>query len=267
VDRDLFVPAGGDVHEEIRIEGLTKAYGAVHALRDVDLDLSGPDVVALVGDNGAGKSTLVGCLTGSVTPTRGRILIDGHEQRFHSPRDAQALGIQAVYQDLSLALDLTPVQNVFLGRELAARSPVRRVLGLLDRATMREVAATELSALAVTPASFDVPTASLSGGQRQAVALARALNSGRRMILLDEPTAALGVAQTRMVLDSIRSLRHRSIPVVLVSHNLQDVFEVSDRIVVLRRGRVVLDTRTVTTTPPQIVAAITGTYTDGGDRP
>jgi simple sugar transport system ATP-binding protein len=250
--------------EAVSVEGLSKAYGAVDALRDVDLVLGGAETVALVGDNGAGKSTLVGCLTGSIVPTRGRIIVDGEERVFHGPRDAQALGIQAVYQDLSLALDLTPVQNVFLGRELPARNPAARALGMLDRREMRRMAAHELEALAVPPQQLDLPTAALSGGQRQAVALARALATGRRLILLDEPTAALGVLQTRIVLDSIRRLADQGLPVLLVSHNMQDVFAVSHRIVVLRRGRVVLDVRTADTDVDEIVSAITGGLTLSG---
>jgi ABC-type sugar transport system ATPase subunit len=246
----------------IRVEGLTKAYGAVHALRDLDLSLY-RDVTAVVGDNGAGKSTLVGCLTGSTIPTRGQLFVEEREHTFASPRDAQALGIQAVYQDLSLALDLTPVQNVFLGRELPARG-ISRWFGALDRRAMYEEASRELAALAVSPSNFDAPTAALSGGQRQAVALARAINSGRRLILLDEPTAALGVRQTAMVLGLIRQLIERGIPVVLVSHNLRDVFEVSTRIVVLRQGRLAFDARTADTTPDEVVAAITGASSIGG---
>jgi simple sugar transport system ATP-binding protein len=239
----------------VRVEGLTKAYGAVHALRDLDLDLR-HDVTAIVGDNGAGKSTLVGCLTGSILPTRGRIFIDGTEHRFAGPREAQALGIQAVYQDLSLALDLSPIQNIFLGREVAAKGLMGR-LGFLDRAAMRAEGSRELEALAVKPSTFDTPTSAMSGGQRQAVALARALNSGQRLIILDEPTAALGVAQVEMVLGIIAQLHQRGVPVVLISHNLADVFRASTRIVVLRQGRLVLDRPTGDTTPEEVVAAIT----------
>lgn len=246
----------------VRVEGLTKSYGAVTALRNVHLSFH-PGVTALVGDNGAGKSTLVGCLTGSVLPTRGRIFVQEREATFASPREAQVLGIQAVYQDLSLALDLTPVQNVFLGRELLRSGPLRWT-GWLDRARMRTEASRELKALSVSPASLDVPTANLSGGQRQAVALARALSSAPLLLLLDEPTAALGVAQTEMVLRVIGDLRERGIPVVLVSHNIGDVFRVSTRIVVLRQGQVVMDAMTAESTPDDVVAAITGASTPLG---
>lgn len=242
--------------------GLTKAYGPVEALRQVDFRIRPAEVVGLVGDNGAGKSTLVGCLSGSITPSRGTILFDGEEVAFASPRDAQALGVQTVYQDLSLAMDLTPVQNVFLGREPLRPGLLGR-LGLLDRRAMAQGAADELRQLAVHPRAFGVPTRSLSGGQRQAVALARALNWGKRVILLDEPTAALGVLQTRMVLDMVRSLPARGIPVVLVSHSLSDVFAVTTRIVVLRLGEIVLDVPTADTDPDMVVAAITGARLTG----
>lgn len=249
-------------HAVLATSGLTKAYGPVEALKQVDFRIFRAEVVGLVGDNGAGKSTLVGCLSGSITPSRGTVLFDGQEVAFASPRDAQALGVQTVYQDLSLAMDLTPVQNVFLGREPLRPGLLGR-LGLLDRRAMAEGAADELRQLAVNPRAFGVPTRSLSGGQRQAVALARALNWGKRVILLDEPTAALGVLQTRMVLDMVRSLPSRGIPVVLVSHNLSDVFAVTTRIVVLRLGEIVLDVPTAGTDPDAVVAAITGARLTG----
>lgn len=236
---------------------LGKTYGHVRALVDVNVSVSEGEVVGLLGDNGAGKSTLVGLLSGAVAPSSGWIYVDGASQSFGDPREAQDLGIQTVYQDLSLAGDLTPAENIYLGRE-PLRQGLLGALRWLDRRKMNADTADKLAELRVTLKSLQSPCSELSGGQRQAVAIARAITWTRRLIMLDEPTAALGVAQTQMVLDIVVQLRERRIPVLLISHNMQDVFAVATRVVVLRQGRVVLDVATARTTPEKVVAAITG---------
>ena len=241
----------------LRTENLAKSYGHVRALAGVNFTISEGEVVGLLGDNGAGKSTLVGLLSGASSPTDGRIWLDGKDQQFASPRDAQELGIQTVYQDLSLANHLTPAENVFLGRE-PLRKGVLSKIGWLDRRAMRSATASTLQELSVRIANLDEPCSGLSGGQRQAVAIARAITWARRLIMLDEPTAALGVAQTGMVLEVIGELRRQSIPVVLITHNMHDVFAVTTRVVVLRQGQIVMDAATKDVTHDQVVAAITG---------
>jgi len=244
----------------LETRGLGKSYGHVDALTDVSMKISEGEVIGLLGDNGAGKSTLVGLLSGAATPTTGSIHVDGAEHVFASPRSAQDLGIQTVYQDLSLASHLTPAENVYLGRE-SLRSGMLGRLGWLDRRRMNADTTRTLAELRVGLRTMNNPCSDLSGGQRQAVAIARAITWTRRLIMLDEPTAALGVAQTQMVLDIIVQLRERTIPVLLISHNMHDVFAVTTRVVVLRQGRVVMDTLTATTTHEQVVSAITGATT------
>jgi simple sugar transport system ATP-binding protein len=236
---------------------LAKSYGQVEALKGVSLSVSEGEVIGLLGDNGAGKSTLVSLLSGAASPTAGEIWVDGARQSYSSPREAQLLGIQTVYQDLSLATHLTPAENVYLGRE-PVRAGVLGRLGWLDRSKMNGEAEQTLSGLRVHLKSLRTPCSDLSGGQRQAVAIARAITWAKRLIMLDEPTAALGVAQTQMVLDVILELRHRGLPVILISHNMHDVFAVTTRIVVLRQGRVVLDCATAETTQERVVGAIMG---------
>lgn len=244
----------------LETRGLGKSYGHVNALTDVTMSISEGEVIGLLGDNGAGKSTLVGLLSGAATPTTGSIFVNGTEQSFAGPRSAQDLGIQTVYQDLSLASHLTPAENVYLGRE-SLRPGLLGRLGWLDRRRMNADTTLTLAELRVNLTSLRNPCSELSGGQRQAVAIARAITWTRRLIMLDEPTAALGVAQTQMVLDIIVQLRERAVPVLLISHNMHDVFAVTTRIVVLRQGRVVLDTPTAATTHGHVVSAITGATT------
>jgi ABC-type sugar transport system ATPase subunit len=217
----------------LQLKGVEKHFGAVQALVDVNLDVPAGQVTALVGDNGAGKSVLIKCISGIHSPDGGQILWEGNPVSLRSPRDASALGIETVHQDLALCDNLDIVQNMFLGRET-----VRRLT--LSEEDMEKAAGATLSSLAVTTVrSIRQPVASLSGGQRQSVAIAKAVLWNSKLVIMDEPTAALGVAQTRMVLDLVRRLADRGLAVLLVSHNMNDVFEVADRLAVLRLGRMV----------------------------
>jgi D-xylose transport system ATP-binding protein len=227
------------------------SYGAVQALEDVTLDLTPGEVVALVGDNGAGKSTLVKVLSGVVTPDTGTLEKDGRPVRITSPKDAQQLGIATVHQDLALCENLDVVSNLFLGAE-------RRRWSLLRPIRMERAARDLLASLNVRIHDIQVPVAMLSGGQRQSVAIARSLIADPRVVILDEPTAALGVEQTAQVLDLIRRLRDRGLAVLVISHNLADVRAFSDRIVVLRLGRNAGEFITAESTPEAVVSAITG---------
>jgi len=218
----------------LRLEGVSKNFGPVQALSDVNLDIPAGQVTALIGDNGAGKSVTIKCIAGIHAPERGNVLWEGKRVRIRSPREAAALGIETVYQDLALCNNLDIVQNMFLGRE--------RVNGevFLDEESMEKAAAETLAILAVTTVrSIRQPVASLSGGQRQSVAIAKAVLWDAKLVIMDEPTAALGVAQTRMVLDLTRRLAEQGHAALFVSHNMNDVFEVADRIIVLYLGRVV----------------------------
>jgi D-xylose transport system ATP-binding protein len=235
----------------ISAKDISKRYGAVQALDGVDLDLRPGEVVALVGDNGAGKSTLVKVIAGVITPDAGQIVVDDSPARVANPHDAQALGISTVYQDLALCENLDVVGNLFLGAE-------RRRWGVLGHIGMERSARELLSSLDVRIPDIRVAVAMLSGGQRQSVAIARALIGEPRLVVLDEPTAALGVEQTAQVLDLIRRLRDRGLAVLVISHNLADVRAVSDRITVLRLGRNAGEFRTSETTQETVVAAITG---------
>ncbi len=222
--------AGGD-RPLLSTRGLVKRFGPVEALSEIDLDVPPGQVTALLGDNGAGKSTLIKTLSGIHEPDGGHITWDGKQVRIRGPKDASALGIATVYQDLALCDNLDIVQNMFLGREEVKS-------GLLDEPRMEDAARQTLSDLSVTTVrSIRQTVGSLSGGQRQAVAVARAVMQNARLVIMDEPTAALGVAQTRMVLDLIATLRDRGIAVLLISHNLNDVFAVADRLAVLYLGR------------------------------
>jgi ABC-type sugar transport system ATPase subunit len=218
----------------LKIRELDKHFGAVQALYHVDLDLPAGKVTALCGDNGAGKSVLTKCIAGIYSPDHGQVFWEGHPVHIHTARDASRLGIETVYQDLALADNLDIVQNMFLGRE-------RSRLGLLDEDSMERAAAETLASLRVTTVrSIRQPVASLSGGQRQSVAVAKAVMWNSKLVIMDEPTAALGVIQTRQVLDLIKRLRDRGLAVMVISHNLTDVFEVADRIAVLYLGRLVV---------------------------
>jgi D-xylose transport system ATP-binding protein len=235
----------------LELQGITKSFGSVQALTDVDFEVKPGEVMALVGDNGAGKSTLVKCIAGTHMPDSGQMVFEGREIHIHTPKDAARLGIEVVYQDLALCDNLDVVQNMFLGRE------VNR-FQVLNEAPMEQQTAETLKSLAVTTiSSIRQPVATLSGGQRQSVAVARAVMWNGKLVILDEPTAALGVAQTEQVLELVRRLGQQGIGVILISHNLHDVFETADRITVLRLGRTVgvFDRRS--TTQQAVVEAIT----------
>ncbi|MEQ1954638.1 ATP-binding cassette domain-containing protein [Mesorhizobium sp. CN2-181] len=236
---------------------LHKSYGHVTALAGVDMDIHAGEVVALVGDNGAGKSTLVKILSGAIMPTSGAITMSGADLTFGSPRDAAAHGIQTVYQDLALAGDMSIASNIYLGREMGRPGLAGR-LGFLDYGAMRRGADATLARLDIRLKSVDTEVRALSGGQRQSVAIARALAWASKIVLLDEPTAALGVAQTRQVLELVRRVRDLGLGVVLISHNMQDVLSVADRVVVLRLGAKAAEFTAGNFSIDQLVAAITG---------
>jgi D-xylose transport system ATP-binding protein len=240
----------------LRLRGITKRFGAVQALTDVDFECAAGEVVALVGDNGAGKSTLVKVIAGTQPAEEGTITFDGRAVRIATPQAATALGIATVYQDLALCDNLDVVANLFVGRE-RAHGPGRN-LRLLDEVAMEHEALALLDRLAVSIPSVRTEVASLSGGQRQSIAVARATMGHPRVVILDEPTAALGVAQTAQVLSLIRRLRQEGMGVIVISHNLVDVFAVADRIVVLRLGKRVASFRAAESTAEEVVAAITG---------
>ena len=229
-------PANGDTGTPLlELKGITKTFGPVRALTDVDLVVPDGQVTALVGDNGAGKSSLIKTVSGLWEPDGGEIVWEGRSVHLHGPKDAEALGITTIYQDLALCDNLDIVQNMFLGHE-----PLQR--GLLDEATMERSARQTLKDLNVTTVrSIRQPVASLSGGQRQSVAVAKAVMSQTKVVIMDEPTAALGVAQTTMVLELIKTLSGRGVAVLIISHNLNDVFEVADRIAVLYLGRLAVE--------------------------
>jgi D-xylose transport system ATP-binding protein len=247
------------------VEGVSKRFGSVHALDGVDFEVHSGEVVALVGDNGAGKSTLVKVMSGIYRPDSGRLLFEGRPVTIARPTDATRLGIAAVHQDLALADNLDVVENLFLGRELIAPG-LGRVLRALDETGMEQRTRDLLAGLAVTIPDVRAEVGTMSGGQRQQVAIARPLLADPRVVILDEPTAALGVRQTAQVLDLIRQLRSQGQGVVVISHNLADVFSVADRIVVLRLGQEAGDFQAGEVSEERVVAAITGADTQGGER-
>ncbi len=236
----------------LELKGVSKRFGAVQALEKVDFEVRSGEVMALVGDNGAGKSTLIKGIAGIYPFDDGEVFFGGEKVDIHGPRDAADLGIEIVYQDLALADNLDVVANMFLGRE--------KVGGMwaMDEESMEEEAIKTLDSLSVTTLrSVRLPVASLSGGQRQAIAVAKAVMWNSKVVILDEPTAALGVAQTRQVLDLVKTLRAKGLAVVIISHNLHDIFEVADRITVLRLGKRVNVFDASKTTQQEVVYAIT----------
>jgi D-xylose transport system ATP-binding protein len=235
----------------LELIGINKSFGPVHVLHDVHFAVRPGEVTALVGDNGAGKSTLIKCVAGIYPMDSGEVRFRGQPVTIHSPKEAADLGIEVVYQDLALADNLDVVQNMFLGRE-------RGSSWLMDESSMEKAARETLASLSVrTVKSVRTPVASLSGGQRQTVAIAKSVLWDSKVVLLDEPTAALGVAQTRQVLDLVRRLAEQGLGVVLISHNMADVFEVADRIATLYLGRMVAEVPAKETTHSQVVELIT----------
>jgi fructose transport system ATP-binding protein len=242
----------------LRASGLVKRYGQVTALDGMDFELREREILAIIGDNGAGKSTLIKVLSGATAPDGGQLWLDGKPVRFHGPADARAAGIECCYQDLAMAPSMTIAENLFLGRELRRRGITGTLLRMLDHRRMREFAAERLADLKVGLRSITQSVETLSGGQRQCVAVARAAAFARHVVILDEPTAALGVKEGRMVLELVRRIRDRGLSVVLISHNIPHVFELADRIHVARLGRcaAVLDPRRVSMS--DAVAVMTG---------
>ncbi|MEV7527004.1 ATP-binding cassette domain-containing protein [Agrococcus sediminis] len=241
----------------LRVEGVTKHYGHVQALRGVDLEIRPGEVVGLVGDNGAGKSTLVGVLSGATVPTEGRMEFEGEDVVLSSPSHARSLGIETVYQDLALALDIPIWANLYLGREQRAKG-IAGALGWLDRKRMIREAEAELRATRIRIGSVRSRASALSGGQRQAIAVARSVSWGSKLVLMDEPTAALGVEQQHRVGELIGSVAERGVPVLLISHNLPQVRELCDRVLVMYRGRIVADLDPKRESVETIIGWITG---------
>jgi simple sugar transport system ATP-binding protein len=241
----------------LEARGIVKSFGKVAALRGADFEVRPQEVVALVGDNGAGKSTLVKTLAGVLQPDAGEIVFEGRPVEIHSPHDARDLGIETVYQDLALASDLDPAANLFLGREVM-RPGLLGKLGVIDKGTMRRQSDDAFRRLSVAIQDTAAPVATMSGGQRQGVAVSRAVMWASKVVFMDEPTAALGVVQTRNVLDLIGRVRDQGLSVVLISHNMPEVLEVADRIEVLRLGERVAQFDRGDVTMEEIVGAMTG---------
>jgi fructose transport system ATP-binding protein len=242
----------------LEAHGLVKQYGHVVALRGADLELYPNEILAIIGDNGAGKSTLIKALSGALQPDEGEIRLDGERVQFRSPRDARAAGIETVYQDLAVAPALDIAANIFLGREARRPGPRGSVLRMLDKGAMRREATRHFSELKIGIQSIAQPVENLSGGQRQGVAVARAATWARRLVIMDEPTAALGVKETEQVLDLIRRVRERGLPVILISHDMPHVFELADRIQIMRLGRRVAVVTPQSHSMPEAVAIMTG---------
>nr|WP_240746614.1 ATP-binding cassette domain-containing protein [Cryptosporangium phraense] len=229
----------------------------MRALRDVDFEVYPGEVTALIGDNGAGKSTLVKALSGNLELDSGSLFFDGSPVTISTPQQATALGMEVVYQDLALAPHLNPVQNMFLGREIPRRGPLG-LFGFLDEKAMRARAVAGFAELGGTVRALNAPVGSMSGGQRQQIAIVRAITWAARLVFLDEPTAALGVVQTRNVLDTIKRVRDKGVAVVLISHSMPEVIEVADRVQVLRLGTRVATFDAERTSVDQLVGAMTG---------
>ena len=238
-----------------------KHFGAVHALKDVSIEAYRGEVLALLGDNGAGKSTLIKCISGVHALDEGEILIEGSRAEIRTPASARRAGIETVYQDLALFDNLTPAQNFFCGRELSSPSWLPRGLRVLSGRKMDAEAAIVLDRLKVKLPRFDAPVALMSGGQRQAIAVARATVFARKVVILDEPTAALGLRESRKVLDLIAQLRAEGNAVILITHNMEHVIELADRAVVLRQGRKVGELKPSRGTQQELVSMIVGAET------
>ncbi|MBV8134190.1 MAG: sugar ABC transporter ATP-binding protein [Deltaproteobacteria bacterium] len=257
-------PARGEIVLEAR--KIVKRYGHVTALDGADLELRAGEVLAVIGDNGAGKSTMVKVICGAVVPDEGEVLLDGVPVHFQSPLDPRKRGIETVYQDLAVAPALDIATNLFLGRELRRRGILGSWFRLLDKRRMKREAQREMEELKFHLPSIDSAVEDLSGGQRQGVAVARAAIFGRRLVIMDEPTAALGVRESGEVLNLIRTIRDRGLPVLLISHNMPHVFEIADRIHIMRLGRRVALTTPREHTMGEVVAIMTGAM-PGNEKP
>ena len=240
----------------IAVQGLTKHYGGVKALTDAEFRLNPGEHVAIVGDNGAGKSTFVRLITGVEQPSRGDILMDGQPVAFDSPLDAREQGVETVFQNLALAEDLDVPANIFMGREITRLN--LGPLSILNHRAMRAQSVEMLSTTGVKIQDLSEPMRGMSGGQRQCVAIARAAGFAKKLIILDEPTAALGVQETARVEEIIRGLKASGVPLIIISHNLRQVFDLVDRIYVFRQGRIICSRLKSETTPEEIVGLITG---------
>ena len=241
----------------LEARGIFRTYGHVEALRGADFTVKAGEVTALIGDNGAGKSTLVRILSGTEQPDGGEILVEGKKVNFESPTDARDLGIETVFQDLALCPHLSAVQNLFLGRELPAKGILGK-FGFLDTEAMKKVSADAFKDLGATVRSLTASVGSMSGGQRQSIAVARSAAWAQKVLFFDEPTAALGVVQKKNVLDLVRRVRDKGIGVVFISHSMPEVLEISDRVQVMRRGRTIADYKSSETNLEELVGAMTG---------
>jgi fructose transport system ATP-binding protein len=221
----------------LQARGLVKRFGHVTALDGADFELRHGEILGVIGDNGAGKSTLIKALSGALSPDDGEILLDGVPVRFRSPLDARRHGIETVYQDLAVAPALDIAENLYLGREIRRSGPLGSILRMLDKSQMRADATGHMQNLKIGIRSMRQPVETLSGGQRQGVAVARSAAFARHVVIMDEPTAALGVKESHMVLDLIRQVRERGLPIILISHNMPQIFEVADRVHIQRLGR------------------------------
>jgi fructose transport system ATP-binding protein len=246
----------------LQARGLTKRYGHVTALDGADFDLLPGEILAVIGDNGAGKSTLIKALSGALIPDAGEIRLDGQVVKFHTPIDARRKGIETVYQDLAVASAMTIAENLFLGREVRKSGVLGSVFRMLDKKRMLNEAAAHMQDLQIGLRSMKQPVETLSGGQRQGVAVARSAAFARHVVIMDEPTAALGVKEGNMVLALIRRVRDRGLPVILISHNMPHVFEIADRIHIARLGK-----RACVVNPKQISMAETVAVMTGARRP
>jgi simple sugar transport system ATP-binding protein len=250
----------------LEARNIVKSFGRVQALRGANFTVYPQEIVALVGDNGAGKSTLVKTLVGVHPPDSGEILFEGETVDIHSPHDARDLGIETVYQDLALASEIDPAANMFMGREVL-RPGLLGKLGFLDKAAMRTRSEQAFKDLGVRIQDTSARVANMSGGQRQGIAICRAVTWAKKVVFMDEPTAALGVVQTRNVLEQIQRVREHGLAVVLISHNMPEVFEVADRIEVLRLGTRVARLKPQDVTMEDVVAAMTGALTFHEEEP
>jgi fructose transport system ATP-binding protein len=254
-----------EVTPVLQAKGLVKRYGHVVAVNGADFELLPGEILAVIGDNGAGKSSLIKCLSGATIPDEGEVLLDGNPVVFKSPLEAREAGIETVYQNLAVSPALDIASNLFLGREPRRTDPLGRVFRMLDKKKMREEARRHMNELGIlTIQNIGQQVESLSGGQRQGVAVSRAVMWASKVVFMDEPTAALGVVQTRKVLDLIRRVREQGLSVVLISHNMPEVFEVSDRIEVLRLGERVAQFRAAEASMEDVVGAMTGALTQNG---